>query len=242
MTRSALHAVLALLLAAFPVHSSRGQTPAPSPMPDTQGGPLTSAQAQAARAYGTLLRTAKADPAHMDWASLRQAYAASPVYNPATGNTPSMRPEMAAAASGDWARAAALCEAALARNWMNMPAHFIAAKAYQSLGNQPEAAKHLFVTKAFLRGILAGGNGASPATAYPVLATIEEYIVLSVSHARLLNQRLVNEAGHVYDAMAFTRPPSPATGMMYFAIDTMFARETKLATGATLITENQIPQ
>jgi hypothetical protein len=239
-------ALLLAACAAQPVPTPAPQAARPnvlpsSPFPDTQGGPLTAAQAEAARTYRALLRAAKADPAQMDWAALRQAYAASPVYNPAVGNNLSMRPVMAASAAGNYAEVAALCEAELARNWMNIPAHFYAAIAYNHLGNRPAASRNDLVVKAFIHGALSGHIGTSPEAAIPVLATIEEYMLLGFSRARFRKQSLVNLGGHFYDAMEYTRDPSPVPATMYFAIDAMFARESKIATGATLITEDQIP-
>jgi hypothetical protein len=247
--RRATPAIIVLLLcacAANPSSTATGADGAPpgrsnSSLPDTQGSKLTAAQIAAGQTYRAMLEAAQNDPSHMDWSALRQAYAASPAYDPASGNGLSMRETNMAAARGDWAQVVTLAEAETRRNWMNMPAHFLAQNAYLHLGNQAAASPHTLVANAFVHGLVSGGNGRTPQTAFSVLGTAEEYIVLSALHGRMQKQELRQIDGHWFDILTFVKPPAVTPGQLYFAIDTMFARESALATGATLVTVDQIP-
>ena len=233
--------LLSLAVAACaPAPSAPKSGGAPFSIPDRQPGALTADQEAAARAYAERLAVARANPAGMDWPALRAAYAASPYYNPAVGNGLEMQPVIAAMRQSNWIQAAALAEAAVARNWMDLPAHFHASIAYGNLGDTAASARHKAVVDAFVRDLLANGhNGRSTATAYQVLAIAEEYLVLGLGHAQRQQQSLITVDGHSYDVLDFTRVNPPGGGQMFFAVDTMFAREGQIAMGAALITEDQ---
>ena len=186
---------------------------------------------EADRTYARMLRDAKANPGQTNWTALRSAYAASNAYDPAVGNGLAMHAIRLAERDGDYAGAAKLSRDALAQNWMNLPAHLSAATAARMLGDHDSSTREMTIIRGLSATIVAGHDGTSPQTAFPVLATVEEYIIAGASHHLVQGQALRRIDGEWYDILDVTRPPDTTVKKMYFLIDLMFARESQIATG-----------
>jgi hypothetical protein len=179
-----------------------------------------------------MLAVAQTDPAGTDWTALRAAYAASPAYDPTTGDGPAMRDCIAATNTENWPEAAAEAQIAINQNFMDLRAHIFAVRAETALGNAAAANREAPIAIGMLHTILATGTGTSPATAYHVLATSEEYDIIRLFGFRPLGlQGLKNMNGHWYDVLGIYSPQSGASAAMWFNVDVSFARVTAIATG-----------
>jgi hypothetical protein len=197
-------------------------TPAHAPAPEAGDG---------GRVYRRMLDAALANPAAADWAALRQAYAASPAYDPFVGEKPGAPNAIAAMSRGDWQGAASIADAAAAANTMDLRAQLNAAIADRHVGRLADADRHHAITMGLMHAILATGNGATPQTSFHVLGTSEEYVVLDVMHMRRGRQALVHLDGHAYDQLSCTHIPDGVPGDVWFNIDVSLAGETSVVTG-----------
>ena len=89
--------------------------------------------------YAQMLAVAQIDPAGTDWTALRAAYAASPAYDPTTGDGPAMRDCIAATNTENWPEAAAEAQIAINQNFMDLRAHIFAVRTETELGNAAAA-------------------------------------------------------------------------------------------------------
>ncbi len=67
--------------------------------------------------------------------------------------------------------------------------------------------------------LVAGGDGLSMKTAYPVLSLDEEYAVLQVAGWEPLGRRATEEEGHVFDIFEARRPQDGTLAVICFNID-----------------------
>lgn len=219
--------VLALLCVA-------GCTSAPARTPEAGDG---------GRTYRRMLDAALANPTATDWAALRQAYAASPAYDPFVGLKPGAPNAIAAMSKGDWQGAASIAEAAAAENTMDLRAQLNAAIADRHIGRIADADMHHAITMGLVNAILATGNGATPQAAFHVLGTSEEYVVLNVMHMRRGSQALVPLDGHTYDRLSCTHIPDGRPGDVWFNVDVSFAGEKAVSLGQRQpIPQNDLPR
>ena len=193
-------------------------------------------------AYRRMLDAALANPAAADWAALRQAYAASPAYDPFAGLKPGAPNAVAAMGRGDWQGAASIADAAAAANTMDARAQFNAAIADRHVGRIADADRHRSIAVGLVRAITASGNGATPQTAFHVLGTSEEYVVLDAMHVRRGGQALVPLDGHHYDKLNGTHMPDGQPAVVWFNIDVSFAGENSVVTGQRHpVPQSQLP-
>ena len=178
-----------------------------------------------------MLDAALANPSAADWAALRQAYADSPAYDPFVGLKPGAPNAVAAIRRGDWQNAAAIADAAAAANTMDLRAQMNAAAADRRIGRVANANIHHDIAVGLLRTIVATGNRATPQTAYHVLGTSEEYVVLDTLHLRPGVQALVPLDGHTYDRLTCTHMPDGQPATVWFNIDVSFAGEKSVTLG-----------
>lgn len=76
--------------------------------------------------------------------------------------------------------------------------------------------------------VLNSGDGKSQATAYTVISTEEEYIILRVFGLRPGKQSLLSENGHYYDRLDATDPQTKKEFTIYFNIDRPYGALEKL--------------
>ncbi len=195
------------------------------------------------RSYRHMLDAALANPAAADWSALRQAYADSPAYDPFAGLKPGAPNAMAAMGRGDWQGAAGIADAAAAANTMNLRAQLNSAIADRHVGRVADANLHHDIAIGLVHAIIATGNGATPQTAYHVLGTSEEYVVLDAMHMRRGTQALVRLDGHYYDRLTCTHLPDGQPATVWFNIDVSFAGETSVTTGQRHpVPQSDLPQ
>jgi tetratricopeptide (TPR) repeat protein len=90
---------------------------------------------------------------------------------------------------------------AISHDFTNMEAHFDAHLAYQGLGNEQSSQIEEKIFRNLVASILESGNGKSAKTAWFVVATREEYIVVRVLGYRATGQDLKDDGVHYYDVL-----------------------------------------
>ncbi len=181
--------------------------------------------------FAERLAAARANPGAADWTALRAAYAASPAYDPDAGSTPQSAAAAAALSRTDYKLAAELAGLATDHDWMDLRAHMLGMLACARDGEAAHAAAHKAAYNGLLHALLATGDGASPATAYRVLAASEAYMVLAYGHLHLRGETALQTDGHIYHVLTASHVPDLKVVTVFVNVDQPFARETALAAG-----------
>ena len=158
--------------------------------------------------YQELVKRAKSGDLAIDFKDLRMACAE--VGNcDARGNSKKMLAMRRAFQDKQFSDAAKEAEGLIDKGFANIEAHAICARAYESLGKTEEAAPHDAIAKGLIRSILDSGDGKTKATAFVVIGTHEEYLIVTVHGLpRPGSQALVAGKPHSYDLLTVTNPKS----------------------------------
>ena len=123
-------------------------------------------------------------------------------------------------ASGDTAGALASAETFADRDAANAVAQFDAMLACQALQKPEEAAIHEKILNALMDSIQRSGDGKSQETAWFVVTTQEEYILIRrVLGLSPKSQSLVHGNGHVYDRLEAIDPKTNQKQYLWFNVD-----------------------
>ncbi len=123
-------------------------------------------------------------------------------------------------ASGDTEGALAAANAFLDKDSANAVAQYDAMLAYQALQKPEEAAVHEKILKALMDSIQRSGDGKSQKTAWFVVTTQEEYILVrTVLGLSPKSQGLVQDGGHAYDRLTVVDPKTNQTQDLWFNVD-----------------------
>jgi Domain of unknown function (DUF4919) len=179
--------------------------------------------------YQALLERVKNGDTRADIGELRLDFAASSGYTQDT-DSDLFKEMIGALNKKDFAAAIASADKALEEYYVDIDAHQVLYIAYRET-NVPDKAKfHQNIVQALLDSILKSGDGKSTATAYTVISTREEYIILQVRGLKPEKQSIVTENHHQYDTMdAVDQKGEKQT--LYFNIDLpmgALARDLKL--------------
>jgi hypothetical protein len=120
---------------------------------------------------------------------------------------------------------------ALGRPWLercpvDAEAHFHVAMAMSALGRHREAFSHLYSFHGLVQSILESGPGTSKQNAFKVISVSEEYDVLRVLRAELVNQSL----DAPYDVMRVKIGSEETT--LYFDVSTSLEAQRRQLDGA----------
>jgi Domain of unknown function (DUF4919) len=186
---------------------------------------LTTALAGAEKpdtAYLELLKRANTGDASVDFRALRLACAKADKCD-AKGESKDLIAMRRASQSHDYKQAAKIAEKLIAEGFPNIEAHAICAAAYAAL-NDPEKAKfHQTVTSGLIRSIMATGDGKSKESAFEVIGTQEEHVILSVLGLPPFGkQALMPGKPHSYDVIEVDDPKSGQKTSVYFNIDAFY--------------------
>jgi hypothetical protein len=164
--------------------------------------PAVQAQEKPKPTYAELLEQVKKDDPKADFLKLRMAFTETPAYNPYDNDSETTAAMLKAVDKKDHAGALALAEKLLAKRYVDLRAHSIAALACAELKKDEQAKFHRKVFLGLVQSILKSGDGKTPATAYVVISTPEEYVALGVLGIETTGQALVpGEKGQKFDRM-----------------------------------------
>jgi hypothetical protein len=181
-------------------------------------GVPAAAQEKPGQEYEALLaRVKKSDP-KVDFTRLRLAYTKSPGYDP-YGSDPDLRKGIRTAlAKKEFAKVVELAGKALRANYLDIETHLAAHRAYKALKDEEKSRNHRYVLDGLIKSILKSGDGKSPKTAFVVISTDEEYVVLGVLGIRRTSQALVGAAGQKYDRLEGVREETNEEVTLYFNV------------------------
>jgi hypothetical protein len=201
-------------------HDNRKQQPTPTP---TTAEPKVSPE-EATKKYEAMLQRAKKGEGEIDYRALRFAFYETPAYNPLSGML-AYRSLWGALAQSNWAEAAKTAEAVLSKSYVDINAHMVAHIAYREQGNEEKAKLHRRWAEGLIASVMAGGDGKTPATAWHVISTSEEYAVLRWLNLRPAGQALIHADGHSYDEMTVVdaQTQTQAQSKIYFNVDRPFS-------------------
>lgn len=174
-------------------------------------------QDQSDKDFQGLLERVKQSEPSVDFTRLRRLYSESSSYMPygddAEGDLES------AVVAQSFEKAVIIARDILTRNYLNLEAHFAATVACIALGDAKCGEHHRYVAQGILSSIAKSGDGKTPATAYVVVATPEEYAVARVRSVRVEGQKLVQVDGHSYDQLTVRDAKTNAVSEVYFNVD-----------------------
>jgi hypothetical protein len=177
------------------------------------------AQDTAKAEYKSLIQRLKGGDPSVDFGKLRAAYAASSEYSPPETDPDARKAMYAALGKRKYDEATRIAEKALKDNYLDIDAHHVLSIAYRESKDPIRADFHHGVAGGLINAILKSGDGKSPQTAMMVLATQEEYIILSVLALRPGSQSLQRKDGHFYDVLNAVSTETNQTVTLYFNID-----------------------
>jgi hypothetical protein len=172
--------------------------------------------------YAALLERAKKNDPTVDFKELRLAYTETPEYSPYGGDRDARQKMFASLRAKEYEPALEPAEKILAKNFVELNAHFVAYVANRELGRAEKATFHKFMFDGLMKSITGPGDGKTAETAFVVISTDEEYVVLNFLGLRPAGQSLINQNGHSYDRMAANDPKTNETVVYFFNIDKPF--------------------
>jgi hypothetical protein len=205
-------------------------TPTPAQTPAAQASPTPAAKPQKPpsgkkKKYEALLEKAKAGEGEVDYGALRQAFFETEDYNPLSGMF-AYRGLWSLVMQQNWPEAARQAESVLAQNYVDINAHLVAFIAYRQQGDAEKAKLHRQWADGLLASVKSGGDGRSPATAWHVISTSEEYAVFRSMSLRAVGQALIQRDGHSYDEMRVLDPQNNES-KLYFNVDKPMSAYTR---------------
>jgi len=178
--------------------------------------------------FEALLARVRQSDASVDFLRLRHLYAESDTYP--LSRDPAEGPMIDAVVAGRHEEGLNVAREILARDYMNIEAHFASAVACQALGNMECVAHHTYVARGVIDSILAEGDGKTLATAYKVVSVPEEYALMRVFGLRVEGQSLVGtDDGHQYDVLTVRDTTTSEVSRVYFNIDASMAALSRKA-------------
>jgi len=183
---------------------------------------------EAKPSYESLLeRIHKSDPA-ADFTALRLAYADAPPKD-AGGNDPDVSRSMfSAMRDKKYGKAIEYAERIMKGNFVDIDAHLVASAAYKEKGDAEKEKFHRYVYEGLIKSILNSGDGKSQETAFTVISTEEEYVVLRVYGLVPGSQSLLSAKGHYYDRLDAMNPKTNEKVTLYFNIDRPYGALEKI--------------
>jgi hypothetical protein len=169
--------------------------------------------------FQALLERVKKSDASVDFARMRQLQTQLDDYKP-YGDVESHPLALLKAGSAEGAQR--LVDQMLARNYLDLEAHFAGAEIADTRKDSAAAAHHRYVIQGVFDSILKSGDGKSPETAYVVVTLSEEYALMGHLGLRVGGQSLIHdEEGHSYDQLQGVDAKGKPTREVYFNIDAL---------------------
>ena len=200
------------------------QTPQPTSTPVSSPVPASSPSGKGK--YDVLLEKVKQKDPSVNFTELRLAFYESPNYNPYAPML-TYRPMNAALAQKNFEEALKIADSVLAKNFVEINAHFTAQIANQELGNTERAQFHKFMFDGLLNSIKSNVDGKSVDTAYEVISINEEYGLIRSLGLRPIRQALVEDKGRRFDAITVVDPQTGKESVVYFNVDKPFNWKAK---------------
>lgn len=179
-------------------------------------------------AYNDMLAKVKGGDTSIDFKAFRVSFTKTKAYGPYGGLGDEVKQAFVALDKKDYKSAVKNAEKALEDSYVDMDAHVAASMGYKGLDDQAKSDLHKKIYLGLINSILNSGDGKSDATAYVVIDTHEEYIVLRALGLGLGSQSLQHKGEHSFDVMDITDPKTKQSVKIYFNIDIAWKAETDM--------------
>ncbi len=224
---------IALLFALFalaqtPPNESKPQEKKPA---DSTAVENKAPEKKPAETYQSLVERLNKNDRTVDFRQLRVAYAERPDFFPYGSDREGRQKMFAALNEKKFEQTVELAEKILKDKFIDIYAHFAAARAYEGLGKADNSDFHDFAFDGLIKSIMGAGDGKTPETAFFVIAVDEEYTLLNVLGFNVKGQSLIRKDGHSYDLMRVADSNTGKETEFYFNIDTVFGQTDKLLKG-----------
>lgn len=175
-----------------------------------------------AQTYEELVKRAEGGDLSVDFREMRFSCLQAKSCD-ASGHSDAAKDMYKAMQAADYKKAVKFSEQVIAKGFTNIEAHMVCSTAYEKLGDAEKAKFHHDVASGLLRSIFASGDGKTKETAFEVVTTGEEYVVVSVMGLpRFGSQALIAGKPHSYDLQTREDPKSGQKVEIYFKIDAFF--------------------
>jgi hypothetical protein len=178
--------------------------------------------------YASLLEKVKKSDRAADFTGLRMAYFDSPPANSKEADPKVIQAMFAALSDKKYDKVIESGQQVLNGCFVNIDAHIALAAAYQGKKDANKEKFHAWVADGLMKSIVSSGDGKSKATAWTVISTDEEYVILRSFGLTPGTQSLLSENGHYYDRLDATDPQSKKTFTLFFNIDRPYGKLSKL--------------
>ncbi len=184
--------------------------------------PCVSQKQETQPEYASLLARVKTGDLTVDFKRLRFSYMESPERRKAKDTSEEKKDMFGALDSKDYKKAIEKAEVVLASEFVDMEGHFVEYIAYRELQEPSKSVFHKAIYSGLLKSITDSRDGKSKETAYVVISTNEEYVLLNVLGLRPWKQSVIHDGGHSYDLLEVRNPNTNQTVKLYFNIDIPF--------------------
>ena len=179
--------------------------------------------------YEEMVESVKRDPESVDFREFRMAYSRSAMYDPYPPHSYINEIERLLIDEdvNGHGKALQLIQERLERRYADVEVHNYAALVYDRLGRTAERDHHLLCWHRIIGSILSPGigkeDGATYATAWRVVLTMEEYAVMEVLDFVPESQELNEVDGHRYDVFEVKDATTGQPGRLHFNVDPLMA-------------------
>ena len=169
--------------------------------------------------YESLLEWVRAGEPDADFTALRLAYADNPPQDAVDTDPDLSRSMFSSMSEKKYGKAIEYAEKIMEGKFVDIDAHLVASAAYKEKGNSEKEKFHRYVAEGLIKSILSSGDGKSQDTAFTVISTDEEYVILRVYGLMPGTQSLQSANGHHYDRLDAINPETNEKVTLYFNID-----------------------
>jgi hypothetical protein len=147
------------------------------------------------------------------------AYTENKAYNPYDFDRDAHQAMSVALKKKDYARVLEQAKKILEKNYLDVNAHLATRDAYTQMEKPEQAMFHGYVADGLVKSIMTSGDGKSPQTAFKVISTDEEYVILDALGLEPKAQALIKEKDHSYDRLEGVDRKTNKMVTLYFNID-----------------------
>lgn len=148
--------------------------------------------------YSNDVKKLEAGDMHIDFKEFRESFIESPQFEVAHQQKPIMDSLTHAMYEAmhykDFTKLVSITHQMLSIDYTCMLAHKILQQTYKYLGDTADSKKYHDIEFGLLNSIIRNGDGTTCETAWPVIQIEEEYFILDMRGAKLLQQSVVTEA------------------------------------------------
>jgi len=178
--------------------------------------------------YESLLEQVKKSDPSANFMALRIAYADASHKDSSDVPADASRSMYSALREKKYEQAIMHAEKIIKAKFVDINAHMVASAAYKEMGNIEKEQFHRYVADGLIKSILNSGDGKSQETAFKVISTEEEYVILRISGLMPQSQSLLSANGHNYDRLDAVDRKTNEKVSLFFNIDIPFGALRKI--------------